>query len=414
MQFSAATNYAVAGGPRGIACADFNRDGRPDLVTVNQSSNSVSVLLGLGGGAFQSPTNFSVGANPVFVATGDFDTNGLWDIVTAGNAGSVSLLSGNGNGTFSLATNVSAGGGPACFAIGDYNLDHNPDLAVINSYASAVKVLLGKGDGTFVSGPTRPVPSGSPYSIVTGDFNGDGKPDLATTFGNGDVGVLLGNGDGTFGVVSNYHAIYVAPGAPSIESVACGDFNNDGILDLVTANLLDNSSTFLRGQGNGAFLAQATNAVAFSPVFIAVGDFNRDGNLDFVTASSGATSLSLRLGNGNGTFIANTFVGVGTTPSHVAVADVNGDGQPDLLTANSSANTVSVLLNQSIPTLKIAAAQDAVRISWPDWTGCQLESSTNLAFPWMTRSNLPPAVNGQIVLTNRLNGKQEFYRLKHP
>src|SRR5438477_377681 len=76
VQFSPATNYAVGGYARAIACEDFNHDGKPDLVSVNQNSNSVSVLLGSGGGAFQSPTNFSVASNPVFVGVGDFDTNG--------------------------------------------------------------------------------------------------------------------------------------------------------------------------------------------------------------------------------------------------------------------------------------------------------------------------------------------------
>jgi len=115
VQFSAATNYAVAGGPRAIACADFNHDGGPDLVTVNQTANSVSVLLGLGGGVFQSPTNLAVGANPVSMAIGDFNTNGHWDIVTASYspAGSVSLLSGNADGTFTSATNWSVGDRPA-------------------------------------------------------------------------------------------------------------------------------------------------------------------------------------------------------------------------------------------------------------------------------------------------------------
>ncbi len=415
VQFSAATNYTVADGPRAIACADFNHDGRPDLVTANQSGNSASVLLGLGGGVFQSPTNFSVGANPVFVAIGDFNTNGQWDVVTASySSGSVSLLSGNGDGKFSSPTNWSVGDRPASVAVGDFNLDHNPDLAVVNTVVGTARVLLGKGNGTFVSGTINPVPGGSLHSIIADDFNGDGKPDLVTASGgSGDVGVLLGNGDGTFGTVSNYHATYVSFLAGNLQSAACGDFNNDGILDLVTVNFVDKSSTFLRGQGNGTFLVLATNDVGFSPLSVAVGDFNGDGNLDFVTANDSASSLSLRLGNGNGTFMTNIFLNVGTSQRHVAVADVNEDGKPDILTINGSVNTVSVLLNQSIPTLKIAPADNTIRISWPAWVGYQLESSTNLTCSWSPVANMPAAPNGQIIFTNPIAEDQLFYRLKH-
>ena len=413
VQFSAATHYTVAGRPVAIACADFNHDGKVDLVTANQVSNSVSVLLGLGGGAFQSPTNFSVGTTPVFVAIGDFNTNGHWDIVTANyNGASVSVLSGNGDGTFGAATNRSAGDRPSSIAIGDFNRDHNPDLAVVNAVASTARILLGNGNGTFVNGTTLPVGSGSLDSIVTDDLNGDGKLDLVTaSASSGDVSVLLGNGDGTFGTVSNYLATGSFAGGGNLQSAACGDFDNDSILDLVTANKLDGSSTLLKGRGDGSFLTVATNRVYDSVRFVAVGDFNVDGALDFVAANT-STTLALRLGNGNGTFVTDFYSYVGRSQEHVAVADVNGDGLLDLLTLNGAANSVSVLLNQSIPALRIDPVGNALRISWPNRAGYQFESSTNFGSPWLPRGNLPPAVNGQIVLTNLPSGEQEFYRLK--
>jgi hypothetical protein len=366
VQFSTAT-YAGAGGPRAIVCADVNGDGKPDLMTVNPTANSVSLLLGIGGGAFQSPTNFPVGTNPLFIAIGDFNTNGQWDIVAANYnaAGSVSMLSGNGDGTFAPAIHWAVGDRPNSIAIGDFNHDHNPDLAVANTVVKTVTVRLGNGDGTFSSETTNSLPGGA-YSIVTDDFNGDGKLDFVTASPlTGDVNVLLGNGDGTFGSVSNYHAASVPPFAGNLESVACGDFNNDSIVDLVTANQVDKSSTFLKGLGNGGFLAVATNGVGYSARFVTVGDFNGDGNLDFVTANSG-TNISVRLGNGDGTFETNNFFNVGSAQWQVAVADVNGDGKQDLLTANGNANTVSVFLNLSVPALKIVPAGAAIRISWPD------------------------------------------------
>lgn len=145
--------------------------------------------------------------------------------------------------------------------------------------------------------------------------------------------------------------------------------------------------------------------------FVAVGDFNVDGALDFV-APTPATTLTLRLGNGNGTFVTDFYSYVGRSQEHVAVADVNGDGLLDLLTVNGNANSVSVMLNQSVPALRIDPIGNALRISWPHRPGFQFESSTNLASPWSPRGNLPPAVNGQITVTNQPSGKQEFYRLK--
>jgi hypothetical protein len=118
------------------------------------------------------------------------------------------------------------------------------------------------------------------------------------------------------------------------------------------------------------------------------------------------------LGNGNGTFVTNIFLNVGVSQGKVVVADVNGDGIPDLLTANGAANSVSVLLNQSVPALRIDPIGNAIRISWPHRAGFQLESSTNFGSPWLPRGNLPPAVNGQITVTNLPSAKQEFYRLK--
>src|SRR5437867_1290634 len=113
-------------------------------------------------------------------------------------------------------------------AIGDLNSDGNPDLVVANLFSSRVSVLLGNGDGSF--GVHTDYGAGDPFSLAIGDLNADGKPDVVTAnWISNTVSVLLGNGDGSFGVKNDYPTSYVP------QSVAIGDLNGDGKPDLALA-----------------------------------------------------------------------------------------------------------------------------------------------------------------------------------
>jgi len=229
------------------------------------------------------------------------------------------------------------------------------------------------------------------------------------------VGVLLGNGDGSFGSPSNYPATYPIPSAPDLQFVAVGDFDGDGKPDLMTANWADHSCTFLKGNGKGSFTATTTNGVGAHPDMVAVADFNGDGKLDFITANSSRTNnLSLRLGNGDGTFAPARYLSTDGSPSFLAVADFNGDGRPDIATANGSVNSVSVLLNQSPPALQVSLVGGQVRLAWPDWVGFQLESNTNLLGRgvWTSVTNASFVLGTQRILTNAPPEKTRFFRLR--
>jgi hypothetical protein len=129
-------------------------------------------------------------------------------------------------------------------------------------------------------------------------------------------------------------------------SVAVGDFNGDGHLDLAVANRDDDSVSILLGQGDGTFQAAPAAAVSPGPGSMAVGDFNGDGRPDLAVASGGNNVLIL-LGQGNGTFVGALLVGVGNNPTFVTVGDFNGDGRPDLAVTNFYADTVSILINNT-------------------------------------------------------------------
>jgi hypothetical protein len=172
--------YATGSGAQAVAAADLTGDGKVDLVVANVYSNTVTVLLGKGDGTFKPGVDYSTGLNPYSVVAGDVNGDGKLDLVLA-TANTISVLLGNGDGTFQGHTQYPTGPAPNALALGDFNHDGKLDVATANNDSNltgTVSVLLGNGDGTF-----RPhVDYGTgvgPYSVAVGDFNKDGKLDLA-------------------------------------------------------------------------------------------------------------------------------------------------------------------------------------------------------------------------------------------
>ena len=247
-------------------------------------------------------------------------------------------------------------GGTIGPAIGDFNGDGRPDYAVPTN-AGPIIIMLGSGNGTFTTGTPINTTGFTPVSVVVDDFNGDGKQDLAVlgASGTGSVNIYLGNGDGTFAAAKNYP---VATTTSASRILAEGDFNRDGIADLVATNSGLNQVTILLGNGDGSFQAPVPYAVGPAPWNVVVGDINHDGFLDLAVASDGGANISLLLGNGDGTFQAVTYIPTpGAQVGSVAIGDFNGDGYPDLATTSAPNNDVYVLISKgtSPPTFQTAA-----------------------------------------------------------
>jgi len=305
-------------------------------------------MFGNGDGTFGSPNVYQVGFEPYVVVAADLNLDGNLDLVTA-NYGSanVSVLLGKGDGTFQPTTEANTPQQPDFVAVGDFNGDKIPDLVVIDylSDKDTVSVLLGNGNGTFQP-PIDTVPPNTTFSIGLGDFNKDGKLDLVTGGFEGTtsaVGVLFGNGDGTFTPGETYSVIVRG-------EITIADLRGDGNLDIEMAT--GDSLGVMLGNGDGTFQLPTyydTFDLAY-PTWTTAADINNDGKLDLLASTfANYGYLDVFLGNGDGTFQPATSYAVGVRLDSLVAGDLNNDGMIDVVVANQSL-TVTSLLNTGVVT----------------------------------------------------------------
>ncbi|WP_165075308.1 FG-GAP repeat domain-containing protein [Paludisphaera rhizosphaerae] len=378
-RFVTGTPIAFDLAPQTAVLADFNLDGNLDLATFTRTSTVVGVALGKGNGAFRapqylpSPSNLNVTG----LVVGDFNNDGKPDLAMTtynysnGDTPLGVLINTSASGgalSFAPVTTVDAGWRVRCLTAGDFNGDGKLDVAVgyADDSLNGIGVILGHGDGTF-----QPVMKSyflqNFVSLGTADFNHDGKLDLtATYFNRSDVyprppvvykaGVLLGDGTGSFQDMTDLDV------GTSVTSLAVGDFNRDGALDIAAASAVSfggytsagtNQATVLLGDGAGAFTKQATIPFASAATAVATADFNGDGRLDLAVLTPADDSLTVLYGDGRGGLVKfrprqSVFpVDADASSNSIAVGRVANRTLPDVVVAAGSSGHVNVMLNRS-------------------------------------------------------------------
>ena len=324
-------------GARFVAVADVNEDGKPDLIVANDEEETLTVLLGDGRGNFHTAPG----------------------------------------------SPIRAGHLPNDIAVADMNRDGHLDLVIANHQSPYVTVLLGDGKGGFHPGPGSPIDVHSnphPHGVAVGAFSGRGVQDVVTdSWGNNKVELLLGDGKGGLQTPGRYFNV----GRRPYERLRSADFNKDGVPDIVTTNLDDDTVTILLSDGKGAFQEAAGSPfpAGAKPWQVAIGDFNRDGKADLAiipyerdVSSAQQRAVTVLLGDGKGGFRASHSQGLSLEgchgPNSIATGDLNGDGLPDIVVHCAESHGLAIFLGGA--GLDFAALHESAGTGWGSVTVADL------------------------------------------
>lgn len=341
--------------PQSIATGSFNTDtdSVPDLVVANVFTNDLSIML-RDGESFVSADNVFTGSfQPRSVAVADFNQDGTDDLVVGHESTIVvSILLGQGDGTFGAPITLNMGGGQTTVSTGLFTDDAFPDIAVssaVSNQAFVISNTTGSNFSVLHTVSTGAIPSRAEFANLEANnlFNANSDPDLVVSaFGTNQVETFFNSGTGSLS------AAFTASVGLSPSDLAVADFDQDGRLDVATANQFSDNVTVLFNNGfNGQFDPARTISypAGSGPTAIEAVDMNVDGLIDLVVTNGSDSNLAVLFNLGGGVFQSPQNFGVGIFPVRlawsVATADFDQDGDPDLAVAKGVSNQAAILEN---------------------------------------------------------------------
>lgn len=432
----ARTDFAVGHNPVAAVAQDFNNDAKLDLTVVNQADSSISILLNNDNGNFTAAPGSPIvlGTNeqgPVAIASKILRATDATHLVQPADlvivnktSNTVSLLLGSQNfdGTFAEAPGFPLGVGaqPVGVVIDDFDTDGIPDIAVLNAGDNTLTVLKGDGLGGFAPFPNSPfhLPTNETGAIamVSGVFDNSNKPEIAilnaTTENAGIFQVADPQTfDGTFTELSGSP---VGVGTNPV-AFAVGDLNSDGFADMAIVNQSLGAVTVLLNDGTGFFTPAAASplATAATPTGVAIADFTNDGIGDIAVTNNGAGTLGVYVGLGSGDYLSRIELSTPAGPLLVTTAQLTTSGLPDAIITSHTATSdfVTVLLDPT--NFSAGGAAGSIQTPYPGSEYVDLgvkvkatpsvhdNNEVTLQLEFEIRALSGSSVNGIPIITNR-------------
>ena len=397
--------------PHGIAVADFDRDGFPDIAVPDGGRATVTVLGNDGNGDFGVGVPTATGTSRLDSMTaGDVDGDGVADLVTAAATdGELVLLTNDGSGRFRVDRFL-AGAGTIMATVADMDGNGSVDLIGANRDGDSVTVLFNDARDPFERRLELAVGT-TPWAVVPADLDGDGDMDLATSNLNSfDVSVLLNAGGGAFAVETR-HAT-----SGSVRFVDAADLDLDGDVDLVLANVAKAAATVLLNHGDGTFGAGVDYDLRATPYSLFTADLDGNGVPDVVSSNEITSTTSMLLGKGDGTFTESLVLSVGAGLRFAAAGDFDRDGDLDIVTGNRGSNDLTVLVNSKredgeLYLNAICTPLEFHSLSVPAIDSDPVERTTRYLLPAHANATLLPPVFQNVA---RVSLQQEFLLVAFP
>lgn len=354
--FTAAPPLPLVSAAADVALARLDGTSALSVLTLHPPTSAVEVRLGVTAdgqatGTLRSPATYATGVSPHTMALGDLNRDGHPDVVTLNDdASDVSVLFSRGwTGTLAPAVSLASGGRARALALGDLNADGRDDVVLADGMSNSVMVMLSVG--STLAPPVSVTVSSTPVSVAVGDVDGDRIPDVVAALAVGGAVLLRGQGQNGLGTGTLGPPSVVGGNAPADE-VLLVDVTDDRILDLVVARTVSGAVEVLVGQGtggrgNGMFAAPVVAMTGVSVARMRLVDVNQDGRLDLLVADLLEGDVMLALGrgmdrHGDGTFNAPTPLMAGAGSS-LAVADLDADSLLDAVVLGDSGMSLRIL-----------------------------------------------------------------------